>query len=79
MGSFANLRVLDDESFKYGVPFSRHDDAFDGQTELSFLPSKYSMQPPLVSKHPSRYQSLNSVLAGIEGETEWAHRVLRIS
>ncbi len=53
--------------------------AFDGQTDLSPLPSEYSMQPLLVPKHSSCCQSLNPVFAGIDGETEWAHRVLRTS
>ena len=54
--------------------------AFDGQTDLSPLPSEYSTQlRPLVPKHSSCCESLNSVFAGIEGETEWAHRVLGIS
>ncbi len=37
IGSLVNLKDLDDESFKYGVPFSRHDDAFDGQTDSFFI------------------------------------------
>lgn len=53
--------------------------AFDGQTDHSSLPSKYLMQPWVVPKHSSCCQSLNSVFDGVEGETEWAHRVLRIS
>ena len=67
--------TVDDESFKFRALSAGAVMAFDGQTELSLLPSKQSMRPsPFVSKLSSCCQSLNSVFDGIEGETEWAHR-----
>ena len=67
--------AVDDESFKFRALSAGAVMAFDGQTELSLLPSKYPMRPsPFFPKHLSYCQSLNSVFDGFAGETEWAHR-----
>jgi hypothetical protein len=72
--------TVDDESFKFRALSAGAVMAFDGQTELSLLPSKYPKRlSPFVSKLSSYCQSLNSVFERIEGETEWAHREHRTS